>query len=103
MASAGYVLQTCPGLTYRQLDHWCRRGLVPGIPGGSSSSQGNPREFSGKQVRWIRIMSELAQVGLNPAQSSRAVEGLLDAGEYRLSANLILVALDRSPTARESQ
>ena len=66
------------GVTYRQVDYWCTKGLVPGQ--GLSPGYGCPRAFTEEQVEHIRVMSALVHDGLHPRIASQVAE-LLCAGE----------------------
>jgi hypothetical protein len=49
------------GATFRQLDHWCRQGWVPGVPRVSGSGASNRREWPPEAIeasRWLSIASE---------------------------------------------
>jgi hypothetical protein len=52
-----------PGLTYRQLDHWCRVGYLK-VPG---RGHGFRREWPDEEVRVATVMTRLVQAGLSPA------------------------------------
>lgn len=58
------LLARTPGLSYRMLDHWVRKGyLRPATKGGT----GNAREWSGDEVRVAQKMARLVAAGLTPA------------------------------------
>lgn len=52
------------GITYRQLDYWCRSGFIPGM--AREIGSGCQREFSDEQVEAVRrvkgIMDEIAML-----------------------------------------
>jgi hypothetical protein len=58
---------TLAGITYRQLDHWLRRGYVDcdradlGVPVGT----GNPRRYTPEQTHRIRLVASLVHAGLS--------------------------------------
>jgi hypothetical protein len=53
------------GISYRQLDHWVRKGyLRPARPAAGSGTQ---RGFSLAEVAVVRRMVQLTRVGLAPA------------------------------------
>ena len=60
------------GITYRQLDHWCRLGLLhPGrqIPGHQGS--GSARTWTPAELEVARLMGQLTAAGLPPATAAR--------------------------------
>ncbi|MGI5288055.1 MerR family transcriptional regulator [Nonomuraea polychroma] len=57
------------GLTYRQLDHWSRRGwLKPAHTGGT----GNVRVWSQDELRIADLMRRLTRAGLTPEAAAVA-------------------------------
>ena len=53
------------GISYRQLDHWIRRGWV--IPDGEASpGSGFPREWTDAEALVVRVMGRLVRAGLPP-------------------------------------
>lgn len=55
------------GITYRQLDHWIRRGYIKGALPGS----GVQRDLNGHEVDVLRIMADLVGVvGMKPAAAA---------------------------------
>lgn len=48
-------------LTYRQLDYWCRQGLIHDTASGS----GSVRVFSPEEQRVIGVMARLVAVGIS--------------------------------------
>lgn len=57
------------GLTYRQLDHWTRRGwLRPAHIGGT----GNARVWSAAELQIADLMRRLTRAGLTPEVAAKA-------------------------------
>jgi hypothetical protein len=55
------------GATYRQLDHWCRRGyLMSGTPG-----TGYPRDWPESEIQVATVMVKLAAAGIPPKVAER--------------------------------
>lgn len=55
-------VMTRTGATYRQIDHWCRKGyLLPGTPGS-----GFYREWSEKEIQITMLMVKLTAAGIPP-------------------------------------
>jgi len=52
------------GITYRQLDYWCRQGFIPGA--AQRVGSGCPRRFDADQVEAFRhvkdLMDEIADI-----------------------------------------
>lgn len=89
--SSDYVLNRCPELTYRQLDHWCRMGWVNGrtVAGVGSGYQ---RSFAADEASFVIDMAKLVAAGLRPAQASRyLVQSLSERGPVRLASGLMTV------------
>lgn len=66
------------GATYRQLDYYCRKGLVPGQPRYGTGS-GNRRRWTDDQIEEVLLLvraSKLVNATLN-----EAVEMLRDADD----------------------
>jgi DNA-binding transcriptional MerR regulator len=56
------------GITYRQLDHWCRRGyLTPDHPGGI----GVPRHWTVREVAVLQTMAQLVHLGFTARAAAR--------------------------------
>lgn len=63
------------GLTFRQLDHWCKQKYVSPDPRPSGATQGTPRTFSGEQMRIVKRMASLVGCGFTPSAASRLATG----------------------------
>jgi MerR-like DNA binding protein len=50
------------GITYRQLDHWCKAGYLH----VSSKGSGTPRDWPHREVKVARFMARLVTAGLTP-------------------------------------
>lgn len=55
------------GITYRQLDHWIRKGYV----NGSLPGQGNPRRIPEPEADIVRDMAALVRAGFRPEVAAR--------------------------------
>jgi hypothetical protein len=65
-------LLTTAGITYRQLDYWCRQGyLQPEHLGGS----GVFRQWSKAEVRVVHTMGRLVTAGLLPPVAAKVARG----------------------------
>lgn len=61
------------GITYRQLDYWCRTGLiVPSISG--SSGPGTIRGFSHRDLIMVKIIKRLLDTAVSLQQIRRTVD-----------------------------
>lgn len=84
------------GVTYRQVDHWCRRGLLPRVVEPVPGS-GYHREFSTGDALDAAVLGELARAGVNPAGVPVQVvtdQGFFVAGVVRISVD-VQALLDR--------
>lgn len=81
--------ETCKatGATYRQLDYWCRIGLVSEAQDQERGS-GIPRRFTSAEVARVRLTVDLLGVGLGLGAIRSALRGDLAA----LAAQLRSVA-----------
>ncbi len=61
------------GATYRQLDHWSRRGWLR--PDGGGRGSGRPREWSRTEVEVATTMVRLVAAGITPEAAHRAARG----------------------------
>lgn len=52
------------GITYRQLDYWCREGLLE-FEGGESS--GRDRFFEPREMEVAALLGRLSRLGLSPS------------------------------------
>ncbi len=50
------------GITYRQLDYWCRVGMIPGQPSLSTIGSGHRRRWSEGQLRFVRRLAVAARL-----------------------------------------
>lgn len=66
------LLRRCPGVTYRQLDYWCRTGVLePLVPARGS---GCPRRFATPQVQVVRLVATLSSLGAEQPALARAAQ-----------------------------
>jgi len=56
-----YAAARIAGITYRQLDYWCRQGIIEPTVGAVGS--GSRREFSRDEVRLAWAMAQLRSLG----------------------------------------
>jgi hypothetical protein len=59
------ILAANPRLTYRQLDHWCRKGWIQ--PDVACPGSGKPRTFPAAEVRVLKRMALLVARGTVPS------------------------------------
>lgn len=77
------------GVTYRQIDHWVRKGYLQVEPRGT----GRPRDWPADEVSVARLMAWLTQAGM-AAYNAAAVARLLVRGGARcadLTAHVTVV------------
>lgn len=76
-------------VTYRQLDHWDRRGIVvPSIRGASGS--GSRRLYSFRDILAVRMLKRLTDAGVSLQNLGRAVETLRRLGEDDLASSVLV-------------
>jgi len=78
------------GITYRQLDHWARTGLLrPSL--AEAQGSGSKRRYSYRDVLELKVIKRLLDGGVS-LQSARRAVGCLrqDLGADLASANLVL-------------
>lgn len=67
------------GITYRQLDHWARRGYLKPVNGFSGS--GRDREWSLAEVEVARRMGRLVAAGISVEQAAKFARSEWPRGE----------------------
>jgi DNA-binding transcriptional MerR regulator len=81
------------GISYRQLDHWDRTGLLsPSLVRAKGS--GTQRLYSYRDVVALRIIKQLLDAGVTLQRARRAIEFLRFSGEDLSAASLVLGAAD---------
>lgn len=74
------ILAANPWMTYRQLDHWCRRGWVR--PETANPGSGKPREFTRSEVRVIKRMALLVARGTAPSVAAGLARAEVEAQDH---------------------
>jgi hypothetical protein len=65
------------GVTYRQFDHWCRKGwIVASTPSGS----GIERHFERTELDIFRMMASLVGVGFRPVIAAELARACIEKG-----------------------
>jgi len=82
------------GITYRQLDHWDRTGLIsPSL--ASAHGSGTQRLYSYRDVVVLRIIKQLLDSGVTLQRARKAIDFFRESvGEDLASASLVLGASD---------
>ncbi|MHB1986980.1 MAG: MerR family transcriptional regulator [Acidimicrobiales bacterium] len=82
------------GITYRQLDHWDRTGLIsPSL--ASARGSGTQRLYSYRDVVVLRIIKQLLDSGVTLQRARKAIDFFRDSvGEDLAAASLVLGASD---------
>lgn len=82
-----YEVARLARITYRQLDHWTRKGWV--VPIEEHTGSGVPRHFTNDETEHVRIMAELVHAGFAPVDAYMITQwGERDAGGvFRASVN----------------
>lgn len=83
------MLQT--GLTYRQIDYWCRRGIIDPVNGEDLGS-GFDREFDASTTESIRVLGIIAKACKNrlTAEILREIYDNFNAGHIYLAPGIKL-------------
>lgn len=73
------------GATYRQLDHWCRLGLL--LPPNPTPGSGAQREWPARELQIAKRMVELTRAGLTVHAAHHAARnsGELLTGDFRVA------------------
>lgn len=61
------------GISYRQFDHWCRRGYIPDV---ASKGSGNERELTRDQFAYVMKLAKLVKAGVNVHAAAEALKKL---------------------------
>lgn len=87
------------GISYRQLDYWCRNGVI--IPAQDARGSGTRRRFTLEQVRQLIVAGELADrvAGSKIEVLARAVEALDTAALLGIMPAFVAVGSDSSIVA----
>jgi DNA-binding transcriptional MerR regulator len=82
------------GITYRQLDHWDRTGLVrPSL--ALARGSGTQRLYSYRDVVVLRIIKQLLEAGVTLQRARKAIDFFRESvGDDLASASLVLGASD---------
>lgn len=76
------------GVSYRQIDHWVRRGWLR--PDQPIPGSGNPREWTNEELDVARRMAALVNAGISPAVAADAAR---KGGEAWLSPHVKVTVL----------
>lgn len=88
------------GVTYRQLDWWCRTGLLPETARGS----GSQRHFTPADVETVRTVAALLSVGFTVDHSFYVAHALARHGRWGVVVgDRCLVSVAREPAAEVEQ
>lgn len=78
------------GITYRQLDHWCKTGYLR--PAVASPGSGYQRKFPPEEREIARLMVSLTAVGVEPSAAARAARDGVEGGQmYGLLSDEVAV------------
>lgn len=84
------MLRRCPGVSYRQLDYWCRTGVIePLVPARGS---GNARRFTPEQVQVVRLVARLSELGAQHEALKRAAEQASALSEHWWAGPVVISA-----------
>lgn len=72
------------GISYRQLDHWCRQGYLSAQGQvGNTPGSGHQREFTTTQVRKARSMKCMIDLGFEVWLAEKVAQLLIDNPECK--------------------
>ncbi len=54
------------GISYRQLDYWCRLGIIEPV-GAASPGSGSQRRFTAREIRVVAFVARLYELGARAA------------------------------------
>lgn len=87
------------GATYRQIDHWCRRGFL-GERLTASTGSGYERTFTYLEVRQVVLGRELIALGVNPEKAlAYAAQMLAEDGRLALRSGSMTVLITSGHSA----
>ncbi len=70
---------TALGITYRQLEYWCRAGYVPSA-NYEEMRRGATRLFTEKEARVAFVVARLVQTGMRLEVASKCLKGIISRG-----------------------
>ena len=76
------------GITYRQLDYWCRVGMIR--PERDARGSGTQRKFTEAQARGMRLAAALMRAGATTSAISALVARMTDAPEWQWSGTIVV-------------
>ena len=87
-----HALTVRANITYRQLDHWTRTGLLEPIPRGPFERMGFPREYPTTEVPVAKLIGQLTKAGVlasaaAPLARQLTEQGHADLGPFTLHHN----------------
>jgi hypothetical protein len=88
-------LEACPGLTYRRLDHWTRRGFLRTRIREDEDRQGCPRYWPPEEVPVAQVMIALTAAGLTPEAAVSVARALAFTTEIKMAAGVYLKVVAR--------
>lgn len=77
------------GITYRQADHWVRRGFIRTTPPNPGS--GRPRRIAESEIAALTTMARLVHAGLTPEIAARLAREGNGRGRYELADGVHIV------------
>lgn len=75
-----------PGMSYRQLDYWVRRGYLR--PGNADAGSGSTRQWPAEELRVAALMARLVDAGLQPATA--CVVARANRNRYELAPGIVV-------------
>lgn len=81
-------LRVRASISYRQLDYWCRKGLVPDVP--VQHGTGTVRTFTARAERRVLTLAQLTRAGFGLAHAAKMAPVLEREGRVDLGGGLAL-------------
>jgi len=87
--------------TYRQLDHWCRRGYIRvrgwTPAGGNRVGSGNDRRFDDQEVEVVTLMVRLVHAGFVPVKAAEVARVVVERNgrSVRIAEDLVVTDTSR--------
>ena len=89
------LLNAVPNITYRQVDYWCRTGLLTPVDEPTPGT-GHVRRFAEDQVTRARVVATLLAAGVQLPTIRLVVDDLAATGRATSGALTFVLSLDQT-------
>jgi DNA-binding transcriptional MerR regulator len=83
-------------ISYRQLDHWTRKGYIPGFERDVHIGSGYLRHYDEGQVSVVMEMAKLVHAGITVEVASMIAIELVDSGSAQLGPHYWISRVDQA-------